>query len=112
SATQLLPLKKFRGMSSRRSVKYLGPQSSMFVKQLLDQKTCESALASSGTRLNMRSHSEAPTRGKGMPARARRYCPMTVQVHILWMRFIICILYRRRAPLSPREGQTPGEAAV
>src|SRR6516162_4289940 len=104
SATQLLPLKKLWGMSSWRSVKYLEPQSSMFVKQLLDQKTWESALASSGTRLNMRSHSEPPTRGKRMPASARRYCPVTVQVHSLWMLFIICILYMRRAPLSPREG--------
>ena len=73
SATQLLPLKKSRGMSSWRNSKCSAPQSSMFVKQPLDQKTCESALASSGTRLNIRSHSEPPTREKRIPASARRY---------------------------------------
>src|ERR1700704_4234313 len=84
----------------------------MFVKHPLDQNTWESAVVTSGTRLNMRSHSEAPHRGKRMPASARRYCPVMVQVHCLWMRFIICILYMRRAPPSPREGYSPGEAAV
>ena len=52
----------------------------------------------------MTSHSEAPTRGKRMPASARRYWPVMVQVHCLWMVFIMFILYIRRAPLSPREG--------
>src|SRR6476646_3851357 len=84
----------------------------MFVKQPLDQNTWESAVASSGTRLNMRSHSEAPNRGKRMPASARRYCPVTVQVHSLWMLLNLFILYMRRAPLSPCEGYRPGEAAV
>src|ERR1700687_1848944 len=84
----------------------------MFVKQPLDQNTWESAVASSGTRLNMRSHSEAPNRGKRMPASARRYCPVRVQVHCLWMSFILFIRYMRRAPRSPREGYSPGEAAV
>ena len=73
STTQLLPLKKFRGKSSLRSVRCLAPQSSMLVKHPLDQNTWESAAARSGTRLNMRSHSEAPKRGKRMPASARRY---------------------------------------
>src|SRR5271166_4189749 len=84
----------------------------MLVKQPLDQNTWESALASSGTRLNIRSHSEPPNRGKRMPASARRYCPVTVHVHCLWMRFMICILYMRIAAPSPREGYSPGEAAV
>src|SRR5271166_4931530 len=84
----------------------------MLVKQPLDQNTWESALASSGTRLNIKSHSEPPNRGKRMPASARRYCPVTVQVHCLWMRFMICILYMRRAPRRPREGYSPGEARV
>ena len=53
----------------------------MLVKQPFDQNTCESALASSGTRLNITSHSEAPRRGKRMPASARKYCPVSVQVH-------------------------------
>src|SRR6516165_3899369 len=84
----------------------------MFVKHPFDQNVWESAVASSGTRLNMTSHSEAPSRGKRMPASARRYCPVMVQVHCLWMPFIFFILYMRRAPLNPREGYSPGEAAV
>ena len=60
----------------------------------------------------MTSHSEAPTREKRMPASARRYCPVIVQVHCPWMPFITFIRYMRRAPLSPREGYRPGEAAV
>src|SRR5712691_6497364 len=84
----------------------------MLVKHPLDQNTWESAVASSGTRLNMRSHSEAPNLGKRMPASARRYWPVMVQVHCPWMPFIAFILYMRRAPLSPREGYSPGEAAV
>src|SRR6266852_2072205 len=84
----------------------------MFVKHPLDQDTWESAVASSGTRSNMTSHSEAPNRGKRIPASARRYCPVRVQVHCLWMPFILLILNMRRAPLSPREGYSPGEAAV
>src|SRR5262245_5060863 len=84
----------------------------MLVKQPLDQNTWESAVASSGTRLNMTSHSEAPSRGKRMPANARRYCPVMVQVHSLWILFISLILNMRRAPLRPREGYSPGEAAV
>ena len=60
----------------------------------------------------MTSHSEAPNRGKCMPARALRYCPVMVQVHSLWMPLNVFILYMRRAPLSPREGYRPGEAAV
>src|SRR6185436_4611041 len=51
SATQLLPLKKFRGISSRRRVKCSPPQSSMLVNDPLDQNTWESAVATSGTRL-------------------------------------------------------------
>src|SRR6185369_1289066 len=39
SATQLFPLKKFRGISSRRSLKCSAPQSSMLVKHPLDQNT-------------------------------------------------------------------------
>ena len=35
-----------------------------------------------------------------------------VQVHCPWMTFIFFILYMRRAPLRPREGYSPGEAAV
>src|ERR1044071_9757470 len=84
----------------------------MFVKHPLDQNTWESAEATSGTRLNMTSHSEAPNLGKRRPARARKYCPVMVHVHCLWMLFILFILYMRRAPLSPREGYSPGEAAV
>src|SRR3974377_1158198 len=84
----------------------------MPVKQLWDQNTCESAVASSGTRLNMTSHSEAPNRGKRTPASARRYCPVMVHVHSLWMPVIFFSLYMRRAPLNPREGYSPGEAAV
>src|SRR6266568_7047680 len=84
----------------------------MFVKHPFAKNTWESAVATSGTRLNMMSHSEPPNRGKRMPASARRYCPVMVQVHCLWMPFNILILYMRRAPLSPREGYSPGEAAV
>src|SRR5262245_371093 len=84
----------------------------MLVKQPLDQNTCESAVASSGIRLNMTSHSDAPRRGKRMPASARRYCPVMLQVHSLWMLFISVIRYIRRAALSPRDGNSPGEAAV
>src|SRR5271169_3901638 len=84
----------------------------MFVKHPLDQNTWESAVANSGTRLNRRSHSEAPNRGKRRPASALRYCPVMVQVHRFWTAFIVFILYMRRAPLSPREGHSPDEAAV
>src|SRR6266849_571697 len=84
----------------------------MLVKHPLDQNTWESAVASSGTRLNMTSHSEAPNLGKRMPASARRYWPVMVQVHCPWMPFILPNLNRRRAALSPREGYSPGEAAV
>src|SRR6478735_4760336 len=112
SATQLLPPKKFRGISRRRSLKCSAPQSSMFVKHPLEKKIWESAVATSGTRLNMTSHSEAPNRGKCMPARALRYCPVMLQVHSLWMPLNLFILYIRRAPLSPREGYRPGETAV
>src|SRR4029077_6456406 len=84
----------------------------MLVKHPLEKKTWESAAATSGTRLNMTSHSEAPNRGKCMPARALRYCPLMLQVHSLWMPFILFILYKSRAPLSPREGYRPGETAV
>jgi hypothetical protein len=84
----------------------------MLVKHPLEKKIWESAAATSGTRLNMTSHSEAPNRGKCMPARALRYCPVMLQVHSLWMPFNRFILYMRRAPLSPREGYRPGETAV
>src|SRR5262245_26836104 len=84
----------------------------MFVKQPLDQNTCESAVASSGTRLIITSHSDAPKRGKRMPASARRYCPVMVQVHSLWMLFISVIRYIRSAALRPRDGNSPGEVAV
>src|SRR5271165_7256765 len=84
----------------------------MFVKHPLEKNTWESAVATSGTRLNMTSHSEAPNSGKRMPASARRYCPVMVQVHSLWMPLNLFILYMRRAPLSPREGYRPGETAV
>src|SRR5262245_25481356 len=84
----------------------------MLVKQPLDQNTCESAVASSGIRLNMTSHSDAPRRGKRMPASARRYCPVMVQVHSLWMLFISVIRYIRSAALRPRDGNSPGEVAV
>src|SRR6478752_5662203 len=84
----------------------------MFVKHPLEKKIWESAAATSGTRLNMTSHSEAPSRGKCMPASALRYCPVMVQVHSLWMLLNLFTLYMRRAPLSPREGYRPGEAAV
>src|SRR5262245_30260454 len=84
----------------------------MFVKQPLDQNTCESAVASSGSRLIMTSHSDAPNRGKRIPASARRYCPVMVQVHSLWMLFISVILYIRRAALRPRDGNSPGDVAV
>jgi len=82
------------------------------VKHPLEKNTWESAVATSGTRLNMTSHSEAPNRGKCIPASALRYCPVMVQVHSLWMLLNLFILYMRRAPLSPREGYRPGEAAV
>jgi hypothetical protein len=55
----------------------------MFVNDPLDQNTCESALVVSGMRLNMTSHSDAPTRGNRTPAIARRYCPVIVHVHCL-----------------------------
>src|SRR5215475_14785305 len=84
----------------------------MLVKQPLDQNTCESAVASSGTKLIMTSHSDAPRRGKRMPASARRYCPMMVQVQSLWILFISVIRYIRRAALRPRDGNSPGEVAV
>src|SRR5271163_2026560 len=84
----------------------------MLVKHPWDQNTWESALARSGTRFSMTSHSEAPNRGNRMPASARRYCPVMVQVHCFWMAFIFLNLYMRRAPLSPREGHSPGEVAV
>src|SRR5262245_7161515 len=84
----------------------------MLVKQPLDQNTCASAVASSGTRLNMTSHSDEPSREKRMPASARRYCPVMVQVHSLWMLFISVILYIRRAALRPRDGNSPGDVAV
>ena len=60
----------------------------------------------------MTSHSEAPSLGKRMPASARRYCPVMVQVHCPWMPFIKFTLNLRRAPLSPRDGYRPGDAAV
>src|SRR6185503_1415548 len=112
SATQLLPLKKFRGISSRRSLKCSAPQSSMLVKDPLDQNTCESAVVSSGTRLYITSHSDAPMCGKRTPASALRYCPVMVHVHCLWMEFILFARYMSRAPLSPREGYSPGDEAV
>src|SRR5271169_3525070 len=84
----------------------------MFVKHPFDQKAWDSAVASSGTRLNRTSHSEAPNRGKRMPASARRYCPVMLQVQSLWMLLNLFILYMRRAPWTPREGYRPGEAAV
>src|SRR6202047_4506580 len=84
----------------------------MFVKHPFAKNTWESAVATSGTRLKMMSHSEPPNRGKRMPASARRYCPVMVQVHCLWMPFNLFILYMRRAPLRLREGYSPGEAAV
>src|SRR5262245_3654148 len=84
----------------------------MFVKLPLDQNTCESAVVTSGMRLYMRSHSDAPSRGKCMPAMARRYCPVMVQVHSRWMRFIKLIRYSRSAPFSPRDGYSPGPTAV
>ena len=51
-------------------------------------------------------------RGKCMPASARRYCPVIVQVHCLWMPFNLFIRYMRRAAFSPCEGYSPGEVAV
>src|SRR4249919_1938878 len=84
----------------------------MLVKHPLEKKTWESAATASGTMLNMTSHSEAPSRGKCMPARALRYCPVMLQVHSLWMPFNLFTLYMRRAPLRPREGYRPGETAV
>src|SRR6266516_2161888 len=84
----------------------------MFVNHPLEKKTRESAVTASGTMLNMTSHSEAPNRGKRMPARALRYCPVMLQVHRLWMPFNLFILYMRSAPLSPRAGYRPGETAV
>src|ERR1700730_10522105 len=84
----------------------------MLVKHPFAKNTWESAVATSGTRLNMMSHSEPPNRGKRMPASARRYCPVMVQFACLWMPLNLFILYMRRAPLSPREGYNPGEAAV
>ena len=91
SATQLLLAKKFAGMSSRQSLRNRAPWSSMLVYEPLDQNTWESALASSGTRLTIRSHSEAPTRVKRTPASARRYCPVRVQVHRRWIWFSFLI---------------------
>src|SRR3981189_1807414 len=84
----------------------------MFVKHPLEKKIWESAAATSGTRLNSTAHSEAPNRGKCIPARALRYCPVMLQVHSLWMPFNLFILYMRRAPLSPREGSRPGAPAA
>src|SRR3984893_10704124 len=84
----------------------------MLVKHPFAKNTWEAAVATSGTRLNMMSHSEPPNRGKRMPASARRCCPVMVHVHCLWLPLILFILYMRRAPLSPREGYSPGEAAV
>ena len=78
----------------------------------LEKKTDESAEAASGTRLVIRSHSDAPTRRKRMPARARRYCPVMVQVHRRWTRFSRLILNIRRAHLRPRAGYKPGTAGV
>src|SRR3981081_3177391 len=112
SATQLFPLKKLRGMSRRRSEKCSAPRSSMFVKPPLEKNACESAVATSGMRLNITSHSEAPMRGKCMPASARRYCPVTVHVHQRWTAFNLFIRYRRRAPFRTREGESAGDAAV
>src|SRR6476659_1495992 len=60
----------------------------------------------------MTSHSDAPTRSKRIPARARRYCPVIVHVHWVWIAFILWVLYIRRVALSPRDGYRPGEAAV
>jgi hypothetical protein len=37
---------------------------------------------------------------------------VTVHVHHCWTAFNLFIRYRRRAPFSPREGYSPGEAAV
>src|SRR6516225_4539163 len=88
------------------------PESSILVKQPFDQKICASAVASSGTRLCMTSHSDAPTRSKRIPARARRYCPVMDHVHCLWMAFIVCTLYINRAAVSPRDAYKPGEVAV
>src|SRR4029077_18226552 len=84
----------------------------MFVKHPLDQNTWESAVATSGTRLYMRSHSEAPNLLKRTPASARRYCPVMVQFHSLWILFIFKIRYMRSDALSPCAGYSPGEAAV
>ena len=51
-------------------------------------------------------------RVKRRPARARRYCPVMVQVHRRWIWLNLLTRYSRRAALSPREGYSPGEAAV
>jgi len=76
----------------------------MLVNDPLEKKTAESALAVSGTRLVIRSHSDAPTRRKRMPASARKYWPVMVQVHRRWTRFSKPILKMSRAHLSPRAG--------
>ena len=99
-------------MSSWRYVSCPESWSSMFVKQPLAQNTRASAVTSSGTRLSMTSHSEAPSRVKRTPASARRYCPVIVQVQRRWIRFIIFCRYISRAPLSPRDGYSPGAAGV
>ena len=52
--------------------------------------------------MNITSHSDAPNRVKCMPASARKYCPVMVQVHSNWMLLNLRILYMRSAPLRPR----------
>src|SRR5271165_3895314 len=84
----------------------------MFVKQPFDQNTRASAVADSGTRLYIKSHSDAPNRVKRMPASARKYCPVMVQVHSRWMLLSLRIRYSMSSPLRPRVLCSPGDAAV
>ena len=52
----------------------------------------------------MTSHSEAPNRGKCMPASARRYCPVMVQVHSLWMPFNLLHSVHEESAPEPARG--------
>src|SRR4051794_13076854 len=108
----IIPAEEISGHVEAAQREVLGTAIEHVREASLEKNTLASAVATSGMRLNMTSHSEAPMRGKYMPASARRYCPVIVQVHHRWMAFNLFIRYRRRAPFSPREGYSPGEAAA
>ena len=49
---------------------------------------------------------------KRMPASARRYCPVMVQVHSRWMRLMLAHSVHEERALSPRDCAAPATPAV